>query len=203
MGAQNHQVAAYDLNERYLIKYSKRNWSKQKPKLLYMVFKNRFALLLFALAHFTYSVGLHSFCILMGFSCIFLAATAAACAYIHVSAPPTPVAIAWHSFVSLSQIPPSLLSPLIQVEPPFKPQVTSETDTRYFDEQFTKEPVQFTPPKSAASFAGEMPYFQSFSYGARSVLGTPMTPEEASVASRMSTGLEWLGDKGEVKCEWS
>ena len=71
--------------------------------------------------------------------------------------------------------------------PPFKPQVTSDTDTRYFDEQFTREPVQLTPPKpGAASYIPphELPYFQSFSYGARSLLGTPMTPDDA--ASDMS-----------------
>lgn len=35
---------------------------------------------------------------------------------------------------------------LNQIEPPFKPQVTSETDTRYFDQVFTGESVQLTPP---------------------------------------------------------
>ena len=30
--------------------------------------------------------------------------------------------------------------------PPFKPQVTSQTDTRYFDQEFTGESVQLTPP---------------------------------------------------------
>ena len=66
-----------------------------------------------------------------------------------------------------------------QLEPPFKPQVTSETDTQYFEEQFTREPVQLTPPKGTASYvaAQDLPYFQSFSYGARSMLGSPMTPE--------------------------
>lgn len=33
-----------------------------------------------------------------------------------------------------------------QLTPPFKPQVTSETDTRYFDREFTGESVQLTPP---------------------------------------------------------
>lgn len=35
---------------------------------------------------------------------------------------------------------------LSQLTPPFKPQVTSETDTRYFDREFTGESVQLTPP---------------------------------------------------------
>uniref|UniRef100_A0AAY4CX55 non-specific serine/threonine protein kinase n=1 Tax=Denticeps clupeoides TaxID=299321 RepID=A0AAY4CX55_9TELE len=30
--------------------------------------------------------------------------------------------------------------------PPFKPQVTSETDTRYFDEEFTAQTITITPP---------------------------------------------------------
>lgn len=34
----------------------------------------------------------------------------------------------------------------MQIEPPFKPQVMSETDTRYFDSEFTGESVELTPP---------------------------------------------------------
>jgi len=43
-------------------------------------------------------------------------------------------------------IPPlcSCLSP--QLIPPFKPQVTSETDTRYFDDEFTAQTITVTPP---------------------------------------------------------
>ncbi|KAH8268297.1 hypothetical protein KR026_004311, partial [Drosophila bipectinata] len=33
-----------------------------------------------------------------------------------------------------------------KIEPPFKPQVTSDTDTRYFDKEFTGESVELTPP---------------------------------------------------------
>ncbi|CAJ0584773.1 unnamed protein product, partial [Mesorhabditis spiculigera] len=33
-----------------------------------------------------------------------------------------------------------------EIEPPFKPLVTSDTDTSYFDTTFTSEPVQLTPP---------------------------------------------------------
>lgn len=39
-----------------------------------------------------------------------------------------------------------VLSPLQQLVPPFKPQVTSETDTRYFDEEFTAQTITITPP---------------------------------------------------------
>lgn len=40
------------------------------------------------------------------------------------------------------------VSPLLsqQLVPPFKPQVTSETDTRYFDEEFTGQTITITPP---------------------------------------------------------
>lgn len=37
-----------------------------------------------------------------------------------------------------------VLSP--QLVPPFKPQVLSETDTRYFDEEFTAQTITITPP---------------------------------------------------------
>ncbi|NXW52971.1 AKT2 kinase, partial [Nyctiprogne leucopyga] len=30
--------------------------------------------------------------------------------------------------------------------PPFKPQVTSEIDTRYFDDEFTAQSITITPP---------------------------------------------------------
>ncbi|KAF8383250.1 akt-1 [Pristionchus pacificus] len=33
-----------------------------------------------------------------------------------------------------------------EIEPPFKPLVQSDTDTTYFDREFTSEPVQLTPP---------------------------------------------------------
>lgn len=65
-------------------------------------------------------------------------------------------------------------SNLNQVTPPFKPQVVSDTDTRYFDEQFTGESVELTPPQATQgpleSIAEEdAPYFESFSYGGRSL----------------------------------
>ncbi len=34
----------------------------------------------------------------------------------------------------------------LQIPPPFKPQVSSDTDTRYFDTEFTGESVELTPP---------------------------------------------------------
>lgn len=35
----------------------------------------------------------------------------------------------------------------LQIPPPFKPQVNSDTDTRYFDSEFTGESVELTPPE--------------------------------------------------------
>lgn len=40
---------------------------------------------------------------------------------------------------------------LAQLVPPFKPQVTSETDTRYFDEEFTAQTITITPPEKCES----------------------------------------------------
>lgn len=34
-----------------------------------------------------------------------------------------------------------------QLVPPFQPQVSSETDTRYFDEEFTAQTITITPPE--------------------------------------------------------
>lgn len=34
----------------------------------------------------------------------------------------------------------------LQLMPPFKPQVTSEIDTRYFDDEFTAQSITITPP---------------------------------------------------------
>uniref|UniRef100_A0A8C2L6V4 V-akt murine thymoma viral oncogene homolog 1 n=1 Tax=Cyprinus carpio TaxID=7962 RepID=A0A8C2L6V4_CYPCA len=54
--------------------------------------------------------------------------------------------------------------------PPFKPQVTSETDTRYFDEEFTGQTITITPPgqdDSMELFDSERrPHFPQFSYSA-------------------------------------
>ncbi|KAH6923573.1 hypothetical protein HPB50_002395 [Hyalomma asiaticum] len=55
-----------------------------------------------------------------------------------------------------------------KVTPPFKPLVTSDTDTRYFDQEFTGETVELTPPEegplNSISEEFEQPYFQQFSY---------------------------------------
>jgi len=54
-----------------------------------------------------------------------------------------------------------------KITPPFKPQVESETDTRYFDSEFTGESVELTPPENAPlDSISEEPasYFTAFSY---------------------------------------
>nr|KAG5700700.1 hypothetical protein BaRGS_029065 [Batillaria attramentaria] len=64
-----------------------------------------------------------------------------------------------------------------KIPPPFKPQVTSDTDTRYFDELFTGETVHLTPPPADApdfdmsvlptgveEEMDSLPYFEQFSY---------------------------------------
>ncbi|KAK7027294.1 RAC-gamma serine/threonine-protein kinase [Halocaridina rubra] len=56
-----------------------------------------------------------------------------------------------------------------KLTPPFKPQVTSETDTRYFDREFTGESVQLTPPDQSEHLnvideESEYMTFSRFSY---------------------------------------
>ncbi|KAM4633364.1 RAC-alpha serine/threonine-protein kinase-like [Polymixia lowei] len=56
-----------------------------------------------------------------------------------------------------------------KLTPPFKPQVTSETDTRYFDVEFTGQTITMTPPGqdvSMESLDDHRPHFPQFSYSA-------------------------------------
>uniref|UniRef100_A0A8C9Y8P7 non-specific serine/threonine protein kinase n=1 Tax=Sander lucioperca TaxID=283035 RepID=A0A8C9Y8P7_SANLU len=54
--------------------------------------------------------------------------------------------------------------------PPFKPQVTSETDTRYFDDEFTAQTITITPPDKYDSLdvedSDQRRHFPQFSYSA-------------------------------------
>ncbi|XP_042633326.1 RAC-gamma serine/threonine-protein kinase isoform X5 [Cyprinus carpio] len=54
--------------------------------------------------------------------------------------------------------------------PPFKPQVTSETDTRYFDVEFTGQTITITPPGQDENMeyfdSDRIPHFPQFSYSA-------------------------------------
>lgn len=59
-----------------------------------------------------------------------------------------------------------------KIPPPFKPHVTSDTDTRYFDSEFTGESVELTPPDQGIlgsagglnSIVEEQEHFPQFSY---------------------------------------
>lgn len=54
--------------------------------------------------------------------------------------------------------------------PPFKPQVTSEVDTRYFDDEFTAQSITITPPDHYDSLGSleldQRTHFPQFSYSA-------------------------------------
>ncbi|KAJ6217626.1 hypothetical protein RDWZM_008783 [Blomia tropicalis] len=74
------------------------------------------------------------------------------------------------------------------IPPPFKPLVENETDTRYFDQEFTGESVQLTPPDhapgtlSSISEEIEQPYFQQFSFhGSASTLADSISLNSALV----------------------
>lgn len=60
-----------------------------------------------------------------------------------------------------------------RISPPFVPEITSETDTRYFDRQFTAEPVNLTPIDRPLNVLSEVDasYFTQFSFAAGSQLG--------------------------------
>ncbi|XP_061595303.1 RAC-beta serine/threonine-protein kinase-like [Cololabis saira] len=55
-----------------------------------------------------------------------------------------------------------------KLPPPFKPQVSSETDTRYFDEEFTAQTITLTPPDKCPNTDVDNPsqeaHFPQFSY---------------------------------------
>ncbi|CAG9101240.1 RAC-alpha serine/threonine-protein kinase [Plutella xylostella] len=52
-----------------------------------------------------------------------------------------------------------------KIPPPFKPQVESETDTRYFDTDFTGESVELTPPEADSALQRiQEEQFPQFSY---------------------------------------
>ncbi|KAM6911366.1 RAC-beta serine/threonine-protein kinase-like isoform 2-T3 [Lycodopsis pacificus] len=57
-----------------------------------------------------------------------------------------------------------------KLTPLFRPQVTSETDTRYFDDEFTAQTITLTPPDKYNSLdcedPGQQAHFPQFSYSA-------------------------------------
>ncbi|EEB14423.1 RAC protein kinase DRAC-PK85, putative [Pediculus humanus corporis] len=73
-----------------------------------------------------------------------------------------------------------------KITPPFKPQVTDDTDTRYFDSEFTGESVELTPPENpgplntiAEELDQNQPYFPQFSY---SDLSSTLSASSSSLA---------------------
>ncbi|CAD7093396.1 unnamed protein product [Hermetia illucens] len=73
-----------------------------------------------------------------------------------------------------------------KIPPPFKPQVTTDTDTRYFDSEFTGESVELTPPDPTGTLGAiqEEPHFPQFSYqDLASTLGTSSHMGSAGLAS--------------------
>jgi len=73
-----------------------------------------------------------------------------------------------------------------RITPPFKPQVVSDTDTRYFDSEFTGESVELTPPDQAAHLItlieeGDEP-FNEFSY---------QEPSSVMGAASLISGHSW------------
>lgn len=77
-----------------------------------------------------------------------------------------------------------------KISPPFKPQVSSETDTRYFDSEFTGESVELTPPDLTGPLSSilEDRRFSQFSY--QDLSSTLETP--SSYLSGKSFGLATL-----------
>lgn len=75
----------------------------------------------------------------------------------------------------------------LQIPPPFKPQVASETDTRNFDIEFTGESVELTPPdhdEGSAEFAtiNEVAEsFSQFSFNEASVLTNSSLHSRSSI----------------------
>jgi len=78
-----------------------------------------------------------------------------------------------------------------KIPPPFKPEVSSDIDTRYFDQEFTGDNVELTPPDSSDALdpineEGPLPHFQSFSYHGSSRTSLGGSPLEDEVANPLS-----------------
>ena len=81
-----------------------------------------------------------------------------------------------------------------EIDPPFRPSVSSETDTCYFEAEFTGENVQLTPPNSneRLDLINEMNYFDSFSfYGSKSSLNS----QKSHVSMKSVEKIAKHGDK--------
>lgn len=82
------------------------------------------------------------------------------------------------------------VSLLIQIPPPWKPEVENEWDTKYIPEEFAQESVHFTPGShmmcsrlDPIAEDGQLPYFDQFSYqGSRNSYGNPSYLSTSSAA---------------------
>lgn len=81
----------------------------------------------------------------------------------------------------------------LQIQPPFKPQVESDTDTRYFDDVFTGEAVQLTPPDANAMDCDDddMPNFEQFSFHGSIQSLSNLAISTPSLNSIHSLGIIW------------
>lgn len=72
-----------------------------------------------------------------------------------------------------------------QLPPPFKPQVTSEVDTRYFDDEFTAQSITITPPDRCECLRPRIPW------AGRAVEGVCCWPSSPGGSSQ-GFAVSWL-----------
>lgn len=81
---------------------------------------------------------------------------------------------------------------LIQLIPPWKPDVQNAWDTKYIPDEFAREPLDLSPsqgfhdrqaPVSPFTEDGELPHFEKFSYhgGSRNVYGSYFNGSSSAV----------------------
>uniref|UniRef100_A0A8C4QH13 non-specific serine/threonine protein kinase n=1 Tax=Eptatretus burgeri TaxID=7764 RepID=A0A8C4QH13_EPTBU len=94
--------------------------------------------------------------------------------------------------------------------PPFKPQVASETDTRYFDEEFTAQTITITPPDHYETMDyidnDRRPHFPQFSYCA-SAVGSSWVSDHRTPFHRVGDRwcelkLSYLVSEGQLESVW-
>ena len=79
-----------------------------------------------------------------------------------------------------------------QLTPSWKPDIKSDSDTKYIPEEFSTEPVELTPPgrdslESIDEETDELPYFEQFSYhGSRGSMNSFLS---ASASAAMNTSV--------------
>ncbi|CAF1083358.1 unnamed protein product, partial [Brachionus calyciflorus] len=79
-----------------------------------------------------------------------------------------------------------------EIDPPFKPNLKNESDTSFFDKEFTSESVRLTPPED--SFLKKELYFDSFSYyGSKTSLLSHLS-KTCSIKSKDRFDLELINE---------